>query len=91
MFQTPPEAVMDGEIHDLEAVAAAVKDNLRNAGIKNRKVVFTISSARIATREVILPPIRDNKIKPIIEANASDYFPVDMSNYQSPIRCRSGK
>ena len=82
MFQTPHDAVMDGEISNVEAVAEAIRDNLRNEGIKNRKVVFTIASSRIATREVLLPPVRDNKIKPLVEANASDYFPVDMSNYQ---------
>ncbi len=81
-FQTPDEAVVDGEINDLEAVAAALKDNLRKAGLKNRKVIFTIASSRIATREVMLPPVRDNRIKALIEANASDYFPVDISNYQ---------
>ena len=82
MFQTPPDAVTDGDINDIEAVAAVIKDNLRKAGIKNKKVVFTIASARIATREVVLPPVRDNRIKALVEANASDYFPVDMSNYQ---------
>ena len=82
MFQTPPDAVTDGEINDLEAVAETIRENLRKAGLKNKKVIFTITSSRVATREVILPPVRDNKIKALVEANASDYFPVDMTNYQ---------
>jgi type IV pilus assembly protein PilM len=82
VFQTPPNAVTDGEISDLDAVAAVIKENLHKAGLRNKKAVFTIASSRIATREVILPPVRDTKLKTLVEANASDYFPVDMSNYQ---------
>lgn len=81
MFQTPPNAVADGEIKDSEALVTALKENLGKYDIKNRKVVFTISSGRIAIREVTIPPVKENKIKAIVEANASDYFPVDMSKY----------
>jgi type IV pilus assembly protein PilN len=81
MFQTPAGAVSDGEIRDPESVASALKENLKRVGMKNRKVVFTISSGRIAIREVTIPPVKDGKIKAIVEANAADYFPVDMSKY----------
>lgn len=81
MFQTPPNAVADGEIRDPEALVTALKENLNRNGINNRKVVFSISSGRIAIREVTIPPVKENKIKAVVEANASDYFPVDMSNY----------
>jgi type IV pilus assembly protein PilM len=81
LFPTPPNAVYDGEIRAPEAVAAALKENLHKHGIKNKKVIFTVSSGRIAIREVTIPPVRDTRIKTIIEANAADYFPVDMSNY----------
>lgn len=82
MFRTPPEAVSDGEIINPEAVASALKENLQKHGIKNKKVVFTISSGRIAIREVVIPPVREGKIKAVVESNAADYFPVDMSKYQ---------
>ncbi len=29
----------------------------------------------------MLPPVKDNRIKGVVEANASEYFPVDMSKY----------
>ena len=80
-FATPTNAVIDGEIRDPESVASAMKEHLKRAGMKNRRIVYTISSGRIAIREVTIPPVKDNKIKGIVEANASDYFPVDMSKY----------
>lgn len=82
MFQTPPNAVVDGEIIDQDIVAAALRENLSRAGLKNKKVIFTISSTRIATREVTIPPVKENKIKALVEANAAEYFPVDMSKYR---------
>jgi type IV pilus assembly protein PilM len=81
MFPTPSEAVSDGEIKNPEAVALALKENLRKHGFKNKRVVFTISSGRIAIREVTIPPVKETKIKAIVESNAADYFPVDMSKY----------
>ena len=41
-----------------------------------------MASAKVASREVLLPPVKDNRIKTVIETNAADYFPVDMSNYR---------
>jgi type IV pilus assembly protein PilM len=81
MFPTPPDTVSDGEIKDPDTLAAALREQLKKSGLKNKKVIFTVSSGRIATREVTIPPVRDNKIKAIVEANAADYFPVDMSSY----------
>lgn len=81
MFQTPPSAVVDGEIRDPEALSLVLKENLNRLGMNNRKVIFTIASGRIAIREVTIPPVKENKIKSIVEANAADYFPVDMSKY----------
>ncbi len=81
-FQTPSGAVIDGEIQDAEAVATVIRDNLKKNNLRSRKVVFSIASTRIATREVTIPPVKDAKIKSLVEANASDYFPVDMSKYR---------
>ena len=41
-----------------------------------------MNSSRIAKREIEIPFVKDNKIKDLITANASDYFPVDLSQYQ---------
>jgi len=83
MFQTPEMSVTDGQIANPEAVAEALKEALASRGngeVKN--VVFTLTSAKVATREVMLPPVKDNRIKTVVETNASEYFPVDMSTYR---------
>ena len=83
MFQTPDGAVSDGQIVRPDDVAQALTAELVSRGAQDVKnVIFTLSSAKVASREVMLPPVKDNRIKAVVETNASDYFPVDMSNYR---------
>lgn len=49
--------------------------------IKTRKAVFTIASSKIATREARIPYCKESKIKDLVRANLSDYFPIDGSQY----------
>ncbi|MDO4540505.1 MAG: pilus assembly protein PilM [Syntrophomonadaceae bacterium] len=81
MFQTPAGAVNDGHITDTGAVSAALRAELEERGIRCTQAVFSLISGRVGTREVNLPPVKDNRIKAIVEANVSEYFPVDMSKY----------
>ena len=83
MFQTPDGAVNDGIIGDADAVAQTLTGALAEHGAQDVKnVIFTLASAKVASREVLLPPVKDNRIKTVIETNAADYFPVDMSNFR---------
>ncbi len=49
--------------------------------IKDRDVVFTLSSNKIITREVNYPDLPQKKLAPLIRMNSDDYFPVDLSKY----------
>ena len=82
LMQTPVGAVRDGQIIQIDVMAAALRNALQEngaGGVKN--VTFTLSSTKVASREVMLPPVKDARIKSVVETNASDYFPVDMSGY----------
>lgn len=82
MFQTPENAVSDGEITDPEALAAELRKQLDSHGLKDMKnAVFALTSGKVATREVSLPPVRDNRLKDVVQTNAADYFPIDLSRY----------
>lgn len=80
-FDTPKDTFDDGYIRDKEKFVEAAKLVLQEHNIKSKKVVFTISSSKIANKEVILPLIKEKRIQDVIEANASDYFPVEISDY----------
>lgn len=80
-FETPMGTVEDGYIRDKQGFTAALKEQLITARIRTTDVVFSINSTKIANREVVIPAVKDNKIGAMIMANATEYFPVDISDY----------
>lgn len=77
----PQGAVEDGQIRDTKSLGESLKEELAQRRIKTKKVFFVTGSTRIASREVFIPMVKKNKIQSIIEANAADYFPIDISKY----------
>lgn len=72
----------DGVILDAEALAGAIKQGLKGEGFSAKKIVFTINSKRIANKEAIIPFCKENRIKDIVQINASEYFPIsNLDNY----------
>ncbi|HHV12648.1 MAG TPA: pilus assembly protein PilM [Clostridiales bacterium] len=80
-FDTPENAMEDGYIRDKQALAAVLQRNLVEAGMRRTEVVFTVSSTKIASREVVIPLVKDNRIQAVVDAGAQEYFPVDVSEY----------
>lgn len=78
---TPPRSYRDGVIRDRNAIAKELGLALGNHGVTTTDVIFSISSTKIATKEVIIPYVAKNKIKTIVDMNASEYFPVNIDEY----------
>lgn len=76
---TTPENMFDE--HDSSKFGQIIKEELKKRRITTKKAIFVINSGRMAAREVVIPAVKDNRIADLIEANASDYFPVDLSQY----------
>ena len=81
-FETPGGIVNDGVVKSEESFCRILKGELQKRNIHTRKVVFAIDSARIANREVTIPMVKENKIHALLAANSSEYFPVDLKEYQ---------
>ena len=75
-------AFEDGYINDPALLAKELTSAISEAGMRAKHVVFSLASNRIASRDVIIPKVKPNKIIPLLTANASEYFPVDVSNYK---------
>lgn len=82
VMQTPTGTVADGEILNLEELADYIKDELKSNGVSSKQIQFTITSTKIANREVSIPFVKENRIRALIETNANDYFPVDLAEYE---------
>lgn len=80
-FRTPEHAVEDGYIRDKESFANTLINELEKHQIKERTAVFTLVSSKIVTREIEIPPVKENKVESIIKLQINDYFPMDVSDY----------
>lgn len=78
---TPARAYRDGVIRDRNAIAKELTILLQRHGILATNVIFTISSTKIATKEVIIPYVAPKKIASIVKMNATEYFPVNIDEY----------
>lgn len=73
---TPNGCVDDGYITDVLEVAGAIRSKIIGKSTK-AKAVFTISSKKIASKEVVIPAVKgEKKISSILNANSSEYFPM---------------
>lgn len=81
IFETPEDAYEDGVIRDKERIAEAIKSQLSANGITNKNAIFVLTSTKIVNREVLVPFVKENKINGIINANSSEYFPVNIEDY----------
>ena len=81
---TPPGAVNDGYIMEgkMNDLAYAIKETIARNGIKTKKVIFTVASAKIINREVTVPGVKENQIGATVQANLADYFPVSLADYE---------
>ncbi len=81
-LDTPQGVINDGELTVTDELVTMVKEALLANRMKTKQVIFTITSTKIASREVVLPNVKENKVAMLVRANASDYFPVDISQYE---------
>lgn len=77
----PEGCYEDGILIDIDTLSKAIKGVLVEHRFNSNSVAFSISSPRLATKEVLIPNVKANKIEKIVQANATEYFPVNMDEY----------
>lgn len=82
--KTPEDAVKDGYLNPvkMESLRDAVKEALKTNKIRTKRVLFTVFSGKIITREIVLPGVKTHQINAIIESNVTEYFPIELSDYK---------
>ena len=80
--ETPEGIVVDGMLQPTQEYADRMVNALGTNGIRTKKVIFTISSTRVASREVQIPNVKASKIEALVKTNANEYFPVDLTQYE---------
>lgn len=81
-FVTPKNVVNEGAVHCTDTFISSLKAECAKWGITTKKAIFSVTSRRIASRDVKIPYIKEKQIQDMIDANASDFFPVDLNQYE---------
>lgn len=83
--ETPKDSINDGylSLEGMEKLQEVIKNVLSSNHIKTKKIVFTVVSGKIINREVTLPAVKLQMIPDMIQTNMTEYFPVDLSEYET--------
>lgn len=85
-FQTPDNLFKEETLADVLPFKERLDAGLEEHKIKTRKAVFVLASSRIASRDVVIPHVKENRIRTLLYANSTEYFPVDLEKYQLSYR-----
>lgn len=82
--KTPEGAVRDGYLNPvkMEALKEQIRDALRDNKIRTKRVIFTIFSSKIISREITVSAVKEHQIGAFIESNVSEYFPIELDDYK---------
>lgn len=80
-FRTPEKTVEGGIIKDRDKFVASLKESLALHQVTERDVIFIINSTKVITREISIPSVKDKMLPGIVETQAPEHFPMDISGY----------
>lgn len=76
---TPNNSVNDGYLVDITAISEAIRTAVFGRGFSAKEVIFTVTSKKIASKEVEIPYQKNRKkLQQLLQTNSGEYFP--MSN-----------
>lgn len=81
-MKTPEGIIDDGYIKMSEQYVQELRSYISANGMTATKVIFAVSSTKIANREATIPMVKENKVRDVIISNVTDFFPVDPNKYQ---------
>ncbi|MDE6697994.1 MAG: pilus assembly protein PilM, partial [Lachnospiraceae bacterium] len=77
----PEGVVEDGFIMDFFAAETFFNSIIKENKMTATDAIFSISSGKIATKEITTPIMKEKQLVEMIHANASEYFPIYLDDY----------
>lgn len=81
-MRTPEGVLNDGLVNPTEEYISELRAQIAANGMHAKKVIFAVSSTKIANREAVIPFVKEKQIRELLMSNITDYFPVDPTQYQ---------
>jgi type IV pilus assembly protein PilM len=80
MVGVPMGAVVEGEIVDVEAVAASVRELVRTSGLHPVNCAIGVSNQKVVVRLIDLPYMERSELQGAIQYQAQDYIPIPIED-----------
>ena len=71
-FKTPKDVVVEGKVMFQKEFRIQLLQHLAEKGIQTKKAIFVVNSAKIASRMVEIPNVKENKIQSLMVSDSSD-------------------
>lgn len=81
-MKTPEGILDDGFVRATDEFVNDLKSYITANGMTAKKLIFAVSSTKIANREAMIPFVKEKMVREMLMANITDYFPVDPSQYE---------
>lgn len=72
----PTGAVREGEVVDVDTVAAAVRQLWSDAGIRQKQVHLGVSNQRVVVRQIDLPYLEEPELRSALRFQVQEYIPI---------------
>ena len=76
----PMGAVVEGEIVDVEAVAASIREMVRTSGLHPSNCAIGVSNQKVVVRLIDLPYMERAELQGAIQYQAQDYIPIPVED-----------
>lgn len=81
-MKTPDGILDDGFVRATDEFVNDLKSYITANGMTAKKLIFAVSSTKIANREAMIPFVKEKMVRDMLMTNITDYFPVDPSQYE---------
>ena len=83
--ELPVDAVRDGEILDVDAVAASLKELFSSAKVGSKKVWLGVANQRVVVRQVELPWMEEEELRASLRYQVQEYIPIPVEEAELDI------
>jgi type IV pilus assembly protein PilM len=84
-MELPADVVREGEILDVEATAAAIRELIRDAKVKTKKVWLGVANQRVVVRQVDLPWMEEKELRASLRYQVQEYIPIPVEEAELDI------
>ncbi len=76
----PDDAIVDGQIMEMNAVSETIQDVCKNHQINAPQVVTGVSGHSVIVKNIVLPPMSRDELEESIDWHAEEHIPFDLAD-----------